>query len=135
MAGILKNREHMGPEMRGISSLSKVPRKSILKNDFGAINMTSSSVSTAVSDDTLQMSSSMRNSNVSHPPPPARGVLKKDFSYDGRVGVSVASKGGRGGDSGSSGSSSEDVGRTFSDVVIDPIPGQGRRSAPEVNLS
>ena len=32
----------------------------------------------------------------------------------------------------SGGSSSEDVCRSFTDVVIDPIPGQGRRSAPEV---
>ena len=34
----------------------------------------------------------------------------------------------------SSSSSNDDVARSFTDVVIDPIPGQGRKSAPEVIL-
>ena len=128
----------------GVHSLSKVPKKSILKNDAterGSVGV--------LSDDTLQLSSRrhMGGGNLSGGsslvsamvPPPTRGVLKKDPSYDGGRGVvrarsvGAGSVGGRR-ESSSSGSSSEDVGKTFSDVVIDPIPGQGRRSAPEVNI-
>jgi len=34
----------------------------------------------------------------------------------------------------SSSSSNEDLARNFSDVIIDPVPGQGRRSAPETPI-
>ena len=61
--GILKNRESSF-EARGMQSLQKVPRKSILKNDPGGY------------EETMQL---FRRSVQA----PARGVLKKDPSYDG----------------------------------------------------
>ena len=62
-----------------------------------------------------------------------RGVLKKDWSRD-RQGEQASPSQAKGGRLASSSSSSEDItARTFSDVIIDPVPGQGRRSAPEVS--
>ena len=62
-----------------------------------------------------------------------RSSLKKDASYERQPSSSSSSTKPR---LGSSSSSSEDITtrtpRTFSDVIIDPVPGQGRRSAPEV---
>ena len=66
-----------------------------------------------------------------------RSSLKKDASYDRQQSSSSSSPGCQTKPRlGSSSSSSEDITtrtpRTFSDVIIDPVPGQGRRSAPEV---
>ena len=66
-----------------------------------------------------------------------RSSLKKDPSYDRQPSSSSSSPGCQTKPRlGSSSSSSEDITtrtpRTFSDVIIDPVPGQGRRSAPEV---
>ena len=62
-----------------------------------------------------------------------RGVLKKDWSRD-RQGEQASPSQAKAGRLASSSSSSEDItARTFSDVIIDPVPGQGRRSAPEVS--
>ena len=55
-------------------------------------------------------------------PTPTRGVLKKDPCYEAPSNRFLHS----------SSSSNEDLARNFSDVIIDPVPGQGRRSAPEV---
>lgn len=66
-----------------------------------------------------------------------RSSLKKDVSYERQPSSSSSSPGCQTKPRlGSSSSSSEDITtrtpRTFSDVIIDPVPGQGRRSAPEV---
>ena len=67
-----------------------------------------------------------------------RSSLKKDASYERQQPSSSSSSPGCPTKPrlGSSSSSSEDITtrtpRTFSDVIIDPVPGQGRRSAPEV---
>ena len=53
---------------------------------------------------------------------PARSALKKDPSYEAPSRPAAPDSAG----------SSEDLCRNFSDVIIDPLPGQGRRSAPEV---
>ena len=55
-------------------------------------------------------------------PTPTKSVLKKDPSYEAPAARHLPS----------SSSSNEDLARNFSDVIIDPVPGQGRRSAPEV---
>ena len=60
-----------------------------------------------------------------------RGVLK---TYDQQPASTCSSPGQSKSRLASSSSSSEDItARTFSDVIIDPVPGQGRRSAPEVS--
>jgi hypothetical protein len=61
--------------------------------------------------------------------------MKKDPSYEAAVPSSPPPQHGGGwrGRSNSNSSSCDDIGRSFSDVVIDPIPGQGRKSNPEVS--
>ena len=65
-----------------------------------------------------------------------RSSLKKDASYERQPSSSSSPGCQTKPRLGSSSSSSEDITtrtpRTFSDVIIDPVPGQGRRSAPEV---
>ena len=95
----------------------KTPKKSILKND---------------SVDELTSLTSSRDSAAATT---GRSVLKKDSSYDSPRAASSpppppTSSACRG--RSNSNSSCDDIGRSFSDVVIDPIPGQGRKSNPEV---
>ena len=123
--GILKHREgsvgHQSNSQtsEGIATISqsscsdhRTPKKSILKVD-------------SVEDRGEQAAALTRSS------------LKKDASYDRQPSSSSSSPGCQTKPRlGSSSSSSEDITtrtpRTFSDVIIDPVPGQGRRSAPEV---
>jgi hypothetical protein len=80
--------------------------------------------------------------DVTGPPPPAAvrpSAMKKDPSYEAAAPPSSSPPpqhgggGGWRGRSNSNSSSCDDIGRSFSDVVIDPIPGQGRKSNPEVS--
>ena len=62
---------------------------------------------------------------------PTKSILKVDPALGG---VSRTSKSEDAVETGSSSSSTEDLARSFTDVIIDPLPGQGRRSAPEVSF-
>jgi len=108
-SGILNVKENiLGSSFKSeptpVTSELKTPKKSILKKD---------SVDDKIISDHQ-----------------ARGVLKKDTSYEG----SLSRNGSIGSKLSSSSSSNEDLAQTFSDVIIDPVPGLGRRSAPETPI-
>ena len=65
--------------------------------------------------------------SLSDPKTPTKSILKPDFNVRAKndPGLEVA-------EAASSSSSTEDLARSFTDVIIDPLPGHGRRSAPEV---
>ena len=65
--------------------------------------------------------------SFSDPKTPTKSILKLDTNVRTKtdLGFEVA-------EAVSSSSSTEDLARSFTDVIIDPLPGQGRRSAPEV---
>jgi len=113
---ILKRREP-GTPVRNSADWSepRVPKKSILKYDSVDESFLTSILKTDSLDDPASKSSEG----------PARGVLKKDPSYERSVSNPPLHR------RHSSSSSNDDVARSFTDVVIDPIPGQGRKSAPE----
>ena len=62
---------------------------------------------------------------------PTKSILKVDNVVGG---LSRKEKSEDAVETASSSSSTEDLARSFTDVIIDPLPGQGRRSAPEVNI-
>ena len=66
--------------------------------------------------------------NLNDPKTPTKSILKPDFNVRAKtdLGFDVA-------EAMSSSSSTEDLARSFTDVIIDPLPGHGRRSAPEVS--
>ena len=65
--------------------------------------------------------------SLSDPKTPTKSILKLDTNVRTKteLGFDVA-------EVVSSSSSTEDLARSFTDVIIDPLPGHGRRSAPEV---
>ena len=111
LQSILKVREESVSLSSSRTTEPRIPRRSILKND------------------SVEEYVSLNRRSVD---PPGRSVLKKDSSYDGARAVSSPNL------NRSNSNSSDDVGLSFTDVVIDPVPRQGRKSAPEVkskNLS
>ena len=63
----------------------------------------------------------------SEPKTPTKSILKPDSNVRAKTDLDYEAL------AVSSGSSTEDLARSFTDVIIDPLPGHGRRSAPEVN--
>jgi len=105
LQSILKVREEPVSLSSSRTTEPRIPRRSILKND------------------SVEEYVSLNRRSVD---PPGRSVLKKDSSYDGARAVSSPNL------NRSNSNSSDDVGLSFTDVVIDPVPRTGRKSAPEV---
>jgi hypothetical protein len=61
----------------------------------------------------------------SEPKTPTKSILKPDSNVRAKTDLDYEAQ------AVSSGSSTEDLARSFTDVIIDPLPGHGRRSAPE----
>ena len=64
--------------------------------------------------------------------PDCRTPTKSILKVDGVVASASASRSALSYEAVSSSSSTEDLARSFTDVIIDPLPSKGRRSAPEV---
>ena len=65
--------------------------------------------------------------SLNDPKAPTKSILKSDSNVRAKTDFGYG-----GAEDISSSSSTEDLARSFTDVIIDPLPGHGRRSAPEV---
>lgn len=95
----------------------RAPKKSILKNDSVEESVAMTAAAARDGPATSTRSALKKDPSYEAPPPVSGSPLPPSSSWRGRS---------------NSNSSCDDIGRTFSDVVIDPIPGQGRKSNPEV---